>query len=204
MSTQTTGKMPFLRLSEVRTKGFTLIELLIVMVILGVLAAIAIPGFSVWLPNYRLKSAASALYSNLQLAKLKAIRTNGDYAVLFDAGNGRYQIISGGADRDYSTAGDNDTETTVLFSTYGSNIGYGHGNAGAPVDAVRGFDNEVTFNDSVEGDDIVIFNYRGMINPQVNSGGEVYLHNTKNITRAIEVGPTGVITLQKWTNGAWE
>jgi prepilin-type N-terminal cleavage/methylation domain-containing protein len=38
--------------------GFTMIEVLIVIVILAILMSIAIPGFSRWLPNYRLKGAA--------------------------------------------------------------------------------------------------------------------------------------------------
>jgi prepilin-type N-terminal cleavage/methylation domain-containing protein len=187
-----------------RKNGFSIIELMVTLIILSIVAAVAIPGFSRWLPNHHLKTAARDLYSNFQLAKMKAVRANGEYAVVLDPGNGLYQLISGGADGDYSTSGDNGAEKTVFFSTYGADIGYGHGNAGAPLDAGRGFDNDVTFNDSAEGNDIVIFNSRGMINEQVNSGGEVYLSNSNNVAYAMGVGPSGVITLQKWHNGAWE
>ena len=63
--------------------GVTLIEIFVVLVILAVLAAAAIPAFSVWLPNYRLKTAARDLYSNLQLAKMGAVNKNRDWAVIF-------------------------------------------------------------------------------------------------------------------------
>ena len=53
-----------------RNSGFTIIELLIVIAVLGILGAIAVPNYLSYLPNARLKSAARDLYSNMQLAKL--------------------------------------------------------------------------------------------------------------------------------------
>ena len=61
-----------------------MLEMLITCAIIGVLAAAAIPAFSVWYPNHRLKSAARLIFSDLQLAKLQAVRANGKYRVIFD------------------------------------------------------------------------------------------------------------------------
>ena len=56
--------------------GFTLLELMTILFILGVLMAIAIPSFSAWLPEYRLKCAVRELYSNMQFARMTSIRAS--------------------------------------------------------------------------------------------------------------------------------
>ena len=57
-----------------RDQGFTMLELLITIVILCVLLGLSIPGFSSWLPKYRLRGATRDIYSNLQLAKMTAVK----------------------------------------------------------------------------------------------------------------------------------
>jgi prepilin-type N-terminal cleavage/methylation domain-containing protein len=75
-----------------RESGFTMIELLMTMIILAALAAVAIPGFSSWLPNYRLKSAVRDLYSSMQLAKLEAIKQNQNCSVTFSSAPDQYAV----------------------------------------------------------------------------------------------------------------
>jgi len=65
-----------------KTKGFTLIELLIVVVIIGILAAIAIPKFSAT----REKAYVSAMKSDLKnLASQQEIYYSDNYAYTTDA-----------------------------------------------------------------------------------------------------------------------
>jgi len=58
-------------------KGFTLIELMIVVAIIGILAAIAIPQFS----NYRIKAFNAAAVSDLHTARLAEEALFADYQV---------------------------------------------------------------------------------------------------------------------------
>ncbi len=182
-----------------KNDGFSLIELLVVLILLGIMAAIAIPGFSIWLPNYRLKSAARDIYSNMQLAKMGAIKANADWAIVFDttAGAHRYLVCSDdGADADWTTTGDNDTEREVDLTDYKAGIAYGHGNAAndIPGGAFPGDDVSYTNN-------VAVFNPRGTCDEE----GYVYLENSKNITTyGVGTRTSGVIRLRKWTGAAWE
>lgn len=75
------------------SRGFTIIELIVVIAIMGVLMAIAIPNFSQWTTNYRLKAAAREIYSNFQKARIEAIKTNSNVVVSFNLGADTYQVF---------------------------------------------------------------------------------------------------------------
>jgi type IV fimbrial biogenesis protein FimT len=59
-----------------RPEGFTLIEAMIVVVILGILAAIGMPSMREFIAAQRLKAPASDLYASLALARSEAIKRN--------------------------------------------------------------------------------------------------------------------------------
>lgn len=56
--------------------GFTLIELLIAIALLGLLMMLAMPNYSVWIQNTRIRSAAESFVNGLQLARNEAVRRN--------------------------------------------------------------------------------------------------------------------------------
>lgn len=168
-------------------RGLTIIELVVVMCILGVMVLIAIPNIGRWLPRYRLKSAARDVASNMQLARLGAIKDNREWAILFDTDLRLYTIISNkGPDGNWGTP-DDTKERVVNLSDY-PNIGFGDGGHGpipngAPVGA------GVTF-----GDNRAEFNPGG-----TSAAGTVYLQNNRNGALAISVeSSTGIIKMWQW------
>jgi len=183
-----------------KQSGFTVMELLTVVAIMAVLAALAIPSAIDWLPRHRLKSAANDLYSNMQRARMMAVKANSDWAIVFDTGvsPGRYFVCSDdGADNAWDggavLGGDDVVDRVVDLGDYGSGVGFGHGNA---TDDVPG-------SGAAPGDDIsysadrVVFNSAG-----TGSAGYVYLDNDQNDTYAVGTLSSGVIRSLRWS-GTW-
>jgi prepilin-type N-terminal cleavage/methylation domain-containing protein len=65
-------------------RGITLLELIIVLVIIGIGAALMVPGFGAWMPHYRLRSATRDIVSAMRVAQTKAVTNNMRYGVTFD------------------------------------------------------------------------------------------------------------------------
>jgi len=61
--------------------GFTLAEMLIVLVIVGILASIAMPGLRMLIQGQQAKAASYELFSALALARSEAIKRNGNVTV---------------------------------------------------------------------------------------------------------------------------
>ena len=181
-----------------RESGFTIIELMVVIAIIGIMATIAIPAFSTWLPNYRLKSAARDLYSNMQKAKIGAIKSNSNWAVVFDHANKQYRICSGdGGDGDWTNGCETEGSIIDIQSKYKGNADYGHGNATNVIpDNGSPPADDITYGSPT---DVAIFNSRGTC-----TAGYVYIENDKNTTYGIGTRSSGVILLRKWSGSAWE
>jgi type IV fimbrial biogenesis protein FimT len=185
--------------------GFTLIELLVVIAMIAALALIAIPGFSAWLPEYRLKQAARELYSNLQRAKMGAVRANESWGIWFDTGTnpGRYLIYSLGPNRAWDnlaappTGDDVYQNITIRLSDYkGVNYGRALTIPNCPGDLGTG---NITYQTP---NDVVVFTNRGTVG---NPFGFVYLSNGKGTCYAVGTpSPAGVVVLRKWNGSSWQ
>ena len=65
-----------------RAAGFTIIELMLVLTVLGVLAAMALPSLSDLVKGQRVKTASSDVYASLIYARSEAIKRAADVAVV--------------------------------------------------------------------------------------------------------------------------
>ncbi|MDI6776854.1 MAG: GspH/FimT family pseudopilin [Syntrophales bacterium] len=66
-----------------RGKGFTLIELMIVIAIMGIMAAIAVPSYQTFMAQRRLNGAARQVMSDLMNARMMAVTQNRNVQVTF-------------------------------------------------------------------------------------------------------------------------
>jgi type IV fimbrial biogenesis protein FimT len=156
--------------------GFTMLELITAMVVLSILAAFALPNIIDWLPNYRLKSAARDLVSNIQKARMEAVRGNTDVVMTFD----------GSVNPGFYFFDTDKGENRIDFSSYGSDVDYGTGNAALNWNG-----------DACVQAPSITFNSRGTSN-----AGTIYIKNQDNdICYAITARSSGSIKLRKY-NGA--
>jgi len=177
----------------VNKKGFTLIEVIVVMVLIGIMAAIAIPSIVSKVPDNKLKGAARDVYSALQRARTLAVKSNGNSAVIFDTANNKYDLCD---DWNTTTSSCDGNLQTVSFDNIGAGIGYGHGNAAQDVPGGAFPLGDVTY----AGNDVV-FGPRGL----GDASGYVYLDHQKNTTTyAIGSLTSGSIRIYKWDGSAWQ
>jgi len=76
--------------------GFTIMELMVVIGIIAVLAAIAVPSFIGWLPARRLEAAAIDVNTAIRVARLSAVKKNTSAILQFDVNDEGYVITAAG------------------------------------------------------------------------------------------------------------
>jgi type IV fimbrial biogenesis protein FimT len=176
--------------SERRLSGFTLIEVVMTMVILAILAAVAIPGFAAWLPNYRLKAAARGVFSNFQLAKFTAVRMNTNCAITFNQAIGARiydYVVYVDSDNDLEYDAGEEVVTRKCWTDYGS----------TSYDLSQGGGDGLSFMNNDDGLPSIAFQSKGFpVNNISGLGmGTVFLKNTNNRTTSVVVSSAGNIRI---------
>ena len=184
----------YLCLGNNKQTGMTLVEVLVVISIIGIMAGISGLHLAKYAPTYELRANARAFYSEMQHAKINAIRTGRSWGMVCDQGGATCVIYSSnGADDDFSTAADNTVYKTINLNNSKYGIIIGHGEATSRVNGGALGADSITYSD-----DVLIFNTQGVTND-----GEVYIQNNKNESYAIGTNRFGNIFLRRWDGGGW-
>ncbi|MDY0132739.1 MAG: prepilin-type N-terminal cleavage/methylation domain-containing protein [Desulforegulaceae bacterium] len=151
--------------------GFTMIELLIVIAIIGIVVSLAIGGYKELIPKARVKSAARELKSNLEKAKMAAVKKNQNCLVVFNySGRSAKACFDGNKDNKCES-----TDDEIVFNF--------------KADSKSGLE----FKNVNFAKNFFLFGSRGL--PNITDTSKVKFTNDSGYGITIEVTPTGRIKI---------
>lgn len=118
--------------------GFTLVEMLVVMSVLAIVMAIAVPSFREFMAGQRIKAASFDLTSALLLARSEALKRNGSVQVsrAGDQWNQGWRVSAVATDSTLTTHGTLDS--SLAFANAPAAIVFNaHGRVSSPVAPVQ-------------------------------------------------------------------
>jgi len=141
--------------------GFTVFEILIVIGIIVLLTAIAIPNLNRYQPNLKLSAAAKGLTEDLRYAQQLTITSQQVYSISLDLANAKYQLLN--LEAATSTVKEVLLPEGIIFDTASTTVS------------------------------LIKFNSYGAAS--TGSSGQIFLKNSNNRTRIINIKPSGYVEL---------
>jgi type IV fimbrial biogenesis protein FimT len=143
-----------------KNAGFTLAELMVVIAIITIVSAIAMPNMLTWRQKHRVGSAARDILNALQIARSEAVRDDEVVTLTFNFGNDSFTVV----DQDGNTDGN-----TIRNVQLASDMDLRNGD----IDAANGLGAQVRFTG------------RGL--PDVDGEITVMRRNVTEYSRCVEV-----------------
>ena len=150
--------------------GVSLIEMLTVIVIIGILAAIATPNFSRWKEKYEINGETKKVYFDLLLAHSTSISNNHNVLVTFDPINNSYKVL-----KDKNNNGQEDSGETIKSVNLENNIQFGFNSGVLDLEG-----NLVTSSIFFANGNTITFNSRG----QASTSGSIFLIHKNDIGKS--------------------
>ncbi len=156
------------RKNKISSWGFTLIETIIVLALLAIVAAIALPSFQRLVVNSPLKTAARDLMAEIALQKERAIAESRQYRIVLDVYNSSYDIQQC-------------QNTGSLCNSWNS----------IQVKNLNRYANDISFDSGSTTETNYTFQTRGTV-----SMGTIVLRNNRNSTATIQINIAGRTNVQ--------
>lgn len=204
-------------MNQFRTKtGFTIVEVVIVLVIIGIMAAMSAFGVQAWVEKNRIRSVKREIVSAMHLGRMRAIACGHDFFIDFDPDDDGVQNSPAFAcflDADDDGDGELNNGLPENANEYiASQISASDAMGDIPVVRLPG---QVRYglNDGVDdingdayaGDGVTFTGNRAIFYP--NGGGKpgtVYLCGDQAETYAVSVNMIGTVTVRRWNGSDWE
>ena len=186
--------------------GFTIIELMVVVLVMGIVVAIAIPQALTAVKGYRLHSDAAALAGQLSVTRFRATSQNTPYRLVITTA-----AIPHTFDTERLCGGSSSSTDSACTSAYaprtnpieGGTIPINQGNSFTTTNPGGTTTFPGTITAAGAATTTFYFNTRGMPvdgsgNPLSNGGAVVYITNNSNLTDAIVVSIGGQVSSYQW------
>jgi prepilin-type N-terminal cleavage/methylation domain-containing protein len=202
------------------SRGFSLMELMVVLLLMAIVIAIALPSAINSLKDYRLHADATALASYLNVARMKAASQYAPYRLVVNIASGTYTMeeMCGAktTSDDSACTGSGPSPAYIPLSTPKLSGGLQYMDRGVTLSSCRPalvtgtlYPGEITTDLSPCPDPLYMyFNTRG--SPVANDGGVIgnggdvlYLKSQNGLVDAVTVSLGGRVSVSTWSGSAW-
>ncbi len=195
--------------------GFSMIELMVVLLLMGIMAAIALPGTLNSLKGYRLHADATAIASYLNVVRMKAASQYAPYRLVVNLSSSTYIMEKMCGDTpstvDAACTSKYNAFTTPQLEGGTQYVSQGNTFSSCKPASVTG----TVYPGTIAGDPspcpdplYMYFNTRGSPvdntgGPLTNGGAVLYMTNENNLSDAVTVSMGGRVSVAAWSGSAW-